>query len=126
MLCRFCNKEIVSRNVFCNIKCQNEFYYKKYIQAWLENKVSGGSASGTVSNHVRRYLFEKFKNRCSKCDWSEINKKSEKIPLQAEHIDGNSSNHKEENLTLLCPNCHSLTDTYGALNKGYGRKNRTR
>jgi Zn finger protein HypA/HybF involved in hydrogenase expression len=27
----------------------------------------------------------------------------------------------EENLILLCPNCHSLTATYGALNKGRGR-----
>lgn len=28
------------------------------------------------------------------------------------------------NLILLCPNCHSLTPTYKALNKGNGRHNR--
>ena len=39
------------------------------------------------------------------------------IPLELEHIDGNSSNHKLENLTLLCPNCHSFTDTYRGKNK---------
>ena len=41
--------------------------------------------------------------------------------LQIDHIDGNSDNHKEENLILICPNCHSLTLTYGARNKGSGR-----
>ena len=43
-----------------------------------------------------------------------------------EHIDGNSENNNIENLELLCPNCHSLTPTFGALNKGKGRKNRKR
>lgn len=30
-------------------------------------------------------------------------------PLEIEHIDGNALNNKEDNLILLCPNCHSLT-----------------
>jgi len=46
--------------------------------------------------------------------------------LQIEHVDGNPYRHKEENLTLLCPNCHSLTATFGGLNKGHGRKYRKR
>jgi hypothetical protein len=33
-------------------------------------------------------------------------------------------NNKEENLILLCPNCHSLTSTFGSLNIGNGRKYR--
>jgi 5-methylcytosine-specific restriction endonuclease McrA len=33
-------------------------------------------------------------------------------------------NHNEKNLNLLCPNCHSLTPTYGSLNKGNGRLKR--
>jgi predicted HNH restriction endonuclease len=43
-----------------------------------------------------------------------------------EHIDGNYENDREKNLTLLCPNCHSLTPTFRALNRGNGRtiKNR--
>jgi len=32
------------------------------------------------------------------------------------HKDGNRSNNKEDNLELLCPNCHSLTDNFGILN----------
>ena len=49
---------------------------------------------------------------------------TKKIPLEVEHIDGNSQNNKEENLTLLCPSCHSLTKTYKGANKGKGRKHR--
>ena len=30
--------------------------------------------------------------------------------------------NKEENLTLLCPNCHSLTPTYRGANKGNGKR----
>jgi len=41
----------------------------------------------------------------------------DKIPLQLHHKDGNHSNNKLENLQLLCPNCHSLTDTYAGRNK---------
>lgn len=37
--------------------------------------------------------------------------------LQIHHIDGNHYNNEESNLQLLCPNCHSLTPTFGALNK---------
>ena len=33
-------------------------------------------------------------------------------------------NNKRENLAVLCPNCHSITPTYKALNMGHGRKHR--
>ena len=38
------------------------------------------------------------------------------------HKDGDYTNNKEENLQLLCPNCHSLTETYGILNKGNSKR----
>lgn len=34
------------------------------------------------------------------------------VPLELEHIDGNSSNNDYSNLLLLCPNCHALTPTW--------------
>lgn len=46
------------------------------------------------------------------------------IPLEIEHIDGNYLNNKEENLILICPNCHSLTSTYKGANIRFGRKER--
>lgn len=38
------------------------------------------------------------------------------LTLQLDHIDGNNQNHALENLRLLCPNCHSQTETYAGRN----------
>jgi predicted HNH restriction endonuclease len=53
-----------------------------------------------------------------------VNPYTGKIPLEIEHIDGNYMNNDENNLDLICPNCHSLTGTYKSLNLGHGRKSR--
>ena len=110
---------------YCSRKCNKKYEYDNYIEEWKTGKISGGdSIRGKTSKQVRRYVFEKYQHKCARCGWNEINSHSNKSPLQIEHIDGNAYNQKEENLILLCPNCHSLTPTYGALNAGNGRKNR--
>ena len=51
-----------------------------------------------------------LKNNCSIClidSW-----KGRPIKLELDHIDGSRTNHALSNLRLLCPNCHSQTDTY--------------
>ncbi|MFD8430451.1 HNH endonuclease signature motif containing protein [Streptomyces coelicoflavus] len=40
------------------------------------------------------------------------------IPLEVDHVDGDWRNNRVENLRLLCPNCHSITDTYRGRGKG--------
>lgn len=50
-------------------------------------------------------------NSCGLEDWL-----GEKIPLELEHKDGTSTNHKLSNLELLCPNCHAQTSTYRGKN----------
>ncbi len=54
-------------------------------------------------------------NECSECGLNEWNGKP--ISIELDHIDGVRTNHKLENLRLLCPNCHSQTDTYRSRNK---------
>lgn len=124
MNCLFCKKELKIKNrKFCSQQCQVEYQYENYILEWKQGNTSGGTCKcgEVISNHVRRYIFEKFDSKCCKCGWKEINKFSNRIPLQINHIDGNPRNHKEENLELLCPNCHSLTESFGNLNRGNGR-----
>lgn len=58
-------------------------------------------------------LIEK---KCKMCDVTDTwNNKP--IELELDHIDGNSKNHHYKNLRLLCPNCHSQTDTFRAKNR---------
>lgn len=122
--CLFCGTNL-SRNVkYCSNKCQKEYEYKIYIQLWKSGYKSGLSGKYGISGHIRRFLFEKYNNKCSRCGWGEINQYTNKIPLEIEHKDGNFLNNKEENLDLICPNCHSLTSTYKGANVGKGRKER--
>ena len=57
-----------------------------------------------------------LENKCSICGIDEWQGKQ--ISLQLDHIDGDNHNHRLENLRLVCPNCHSQTDTYCGKNKG--------
>ncbi len=62
-----------------------------------------------------RLLKEEFKqHQCENCNLTEWFSKP--IPLELHHIDENRFNNSFENLQLLCPNCHALTDNYRAKN----------
>lgn len=123
--CLNCGKELTDkRNKYCNNKCQAEYQYKEWVIRWKEGKESGIRGSYGISVYLKRYLFEKYHHKCAKCGWGEVNPYTGTLPLEVEHIDGNYQNNSEDNLTLLCPNCHSLTATYKGANKGHGRKER--
>ena len=123
--CLNCSKETSrARYKFCSNKCQRDYEYFCYIKKWKSGKTIGLNCIGLVSSYIKRYLREKFNNKCILCGWSEINIKTGIVPLVADHIDGNWKNNKEGNLRLICPNCDSLTATYAGLNRGNGRKDR--
>lgn len=123
--CPVCGKEPYrSFYKYCSNKCQQEFQHQEYIERWKSGKETGLQKMGIVSVHVKRYLREKYENKCCLCNWAEVNPKTGIIPLVADHIDGDWENNVETNLRLICPNCDSLSPTYAGLNKGNGRRNR--
>jgi hypothetical protein len=126
--CLNCKKDLRDRRyAFCSHECWSSYNYNEYIRKWKNKEVSGNrNDEESLSVLVRRYMLEKAGHKCSKCGWCEVNLKTGKIPLTINHIDGNHKNSYEDNLEVLCPNCHSLTPNYGSLNKGNGRKNRLR
>ena len=124
--CLNCGKDITSAknttHKYCSNKCQQEYEYKKWIEQYKkDDSIAKSTRWGQIPNYLRRYIFEKYDNKCCKCGWSEINPYTQTLPLEVDHIDGNSENNSENNLQLLCPNCHSLTPTYRGANKGHGR-----
>ncbi len=104
--------------VFCSKSCYVESNKKKVI-----NKIESGDTTLYFTAY-KKYLIEKHGCKCMECGWDKTNITSGNVPIELEHIDGDSTNNKLENLKLLCPNCHSLTPTYKALNKGNGRHSR--
>jgi len=52
-------------------------------------------------------------NECGLIDWQQ-----KPISFHLEHINGIHNDNRIENLQLLCPNCHSQTDTYCGKNIG--------
>ena len=59
---------------------------------------------------IKKRLISELGHQCRKCEMTLWN--DQPITLELEHIDGNNRNNSRENLTLLCPNCHSQTPTW--------------
>lgn len=73
--------------------------------------VKGSTIS--ISKLREKLLKEGFKeHKCEnpECGLSEWHGKP--IPLQLHHINGDRTDNRLENLQLLCPNCHAMTDNY--------------
>ncbi len=125
--CLNCGKEFEhsnnSKNKFCSNKCQGEYRTNLVVKKWLEGNFNGLVGKYNLSTAIRNYLLNKHNYKCEKCGWGEINTHTNTIPLEIHHIDGDYKNNKEEKLQVLCPNCHSLTETYKSHNK-QGRKDR--
>ena len=101
-----------SKNKFCSLACTGRYQWETVTIPKIEQGLAA-----PVS--CKKYLKEKFGEICTECGQTDTwNNKP--LVLQLDHIDGNSDNNFPINLRLLCPNCHTQTDTFGT--KGSGPK----
>lgn len=117
--CLFCGKDAKKtyqkNNVYCSHKCSIDHRAVKTVERFNNGLISDRDT-------LRKMLTKTVGYACAKCGISEW--QGEKITLQVDHIDGNAGDNMPSNVRLLCPNCHAQCDTFGAKNKGSGRKAR--
>ena len=100
--------------LYCSNRRQQEYIFHTITIPRIER--------GEVSNRdtLRRYLVRRDGWHCRLCgttDW-----RGKPLKLQVDHIDGDGGNDRPHNLRLLCPNCHSQTESWGNRNRGKGRR----
>ncbi len=100
-------------NKYCSNACQGLFTRL--------TKTKPNIFAGKVSDPktLKRFLIQEIGEYCTECgqgsEWNSL-----PLVLQLDHIDGNSDNNFPDNLRLLCPNCHTQTDTFSS--KGIGSR----
>lgn len=100
-------------NKFCSNVCQGEYKWK------TETRLRVERGECTEAPTQRKYLIEVYGEVCSCCNTTAL-WQGKSLTLHVDHVDGNCDNNMPYNLRLLCPNCHSQTETYGS--KGTGNR----
>ena len=75
----------------------------------------------TPKNFKSEFLSEQ-NNVCAICG-SKQEHNGKPLVFVLDHIDGDASNNKRENLRMICPNCDSQLDTFKSKNKNSNRRN---
>ena len=113
--CLNCGKDC--NNKYCCNDCQLEYQWKLKKEK-IEKEgcfINGKTNDQKARRTARRYLKEKYGNKCSICGIENWNGKE--IIFIVDHIDGDITNTRIDNFRLICPNCDSQLTTYKYKNR---------
>jgi predicted RNA-binding Zn-ribbon protein involved in translation (DUF1610 family) len=119
--CPRCGNQESRRSLYCSQTCVASDKRDIKIKEWLSGNHSGMRGKTQTAVWIKQYLRDSRGDKCEKCGWDKKHNVTGNVPIELSHKDGNYLNNKIENLELICPNCHSLTDSYRSLNIGKGR-----
>lgn len=77
---------------------------------WNKGKQLKNWSDYTRPAHIKIHLIKERGHKCESCNLSEW--LESEIKLELHHIDGDRTHNEPANLQLLCPNCHSVTDSW--------------
>lgn len=93
----------MSGGKFCSLRCVGQYRVKRKFKK-----------NTYCSKAMIAYLKEIRGNKCEKCGITEWNEKD--IVIQMHHINGDKMDNRFKNVLLVCPNCHTQTETWGSKN----------
>ena len=82
----------------------------------IEKLLVKGSNCQSYKLKKRLFALGLKKAKCELCGWSQRSLDG-RIPVELDHVNGDHSDNRLENLRILCPNCHSLQPTHRGRNK---------
>ena len=123
-VCENCGKAFsykYTERKFCSNECSQEYRHKQSYLEFLENPEKYCNGGYTPKNFKTDFLKEQ-NEKCAICGGKpEHNGKP--LVFVLDHIDGDASNNRRENLRMICPNCDSQLDTFKSKNKNSKRRN---
>ena len=105
----------------CQTKAVQYLSQHPRVTDWMNGDWSLGGTVNGLSKTIRDYLMADRNYVCEACGFTGFHPIDSATILEVNHIDGDGQNHHPDNLEILCPNCHALTDSFRNRNLGNGR-----